>query len=71
MSSSVSPLKREKPVQPGKVFGKPSLQPLEIAKKIYDILKTAYEGDKITKIELLEGKLEHFAMKARRTSTTD
>jgi hypothetical protein len=41
---------------------------LESAKDIWDTLKTAHEGDKITKItkrELLEGELQRFTMLKR------
>jgi hypothetical protein len=38
---------------------------LESTKKIWDTLKMAHEGDKITKMELLEGELGRFAKNKR------
>jgi hypothetical protein len=35
---------------------------LQSAKEIWDILKTAHEGDKITKMEVVDGELGWFAL---------
>jgi hypothetical protein len=49
---------------------------LETAKEIWDVLKTAHEGDEVTKItkrETIEGELDRFILnmgKSRKPCTT-
>ena len=50
------------------------VQGLKSAKEIWDVLKTAHEGDEVTKMETIEGELGRFILikeKSRKQCTID
>jgi hypothetical protein len=50
------------------------VQGLKNAKEIWDVLKTAHEGDEVTKItkrETIEGELNRFVLNKRRGATSN